>query len=162
MKTIEIVKLLLAIIICQAAGFAGSVFTTPSIATWYVTLQKPSFAPPNWIFAPVWITLFTLMGISLYLVWSKGLEKKKVKIAISIFAAQLVLNIIWSILFFGLHSPAYAFAEIIILWIAIALTIFKFSKISRNATLVLLPYIIWVSIAAYLNYSIWILNVMII
>lgn len=154
----NILKLVTSVIICLFAGFIGSFFTSPSIPTWYATLTKPSFSPPNWVFAPVWTTLFVLMGISLYLVWSKELQNRDVKISLFIFGIQLVLNVLWSFLFFGLHSPVYAFVEIIILWAAIALTIQKFSKVSRTAGLLLLPYILWVSFAAILNFSIWQLN----
>ena len=158
MKTKNISKLIIAIIICQSAGIIGSLFTTPSISTWYDTIQKPTFTPPNWVFGPVWITLFTLMGISLYLVWEKGLRNKNVKSSLFVFFIQLALNSLWSILFFGLQSPFYAFVEIIILWAAIAVTIIKFYKISRKAGLILVPYIIWVSVALMLNYYVWVLN----
>jgi tryptophan-rich sensory protein len=158
MKIKSIAKLILAIVVCQVAGAIGSIFTFSSIPTWYATINKPSFTPPNWLFGPVWITLYTLMGISLYLIWNKGLENKEVKSSLFIFSAQLVLNALWSILFFGLKFPFYAFIEIIILWIAIVVTIFKFYKISKNAGLILLPYIIWVSIALTLNFYVWILN----
>ncbi|MCX6821702.1 MAG: tryptophan-rich sensory protein [Candidatus Aenigmarchaeota archaeon] len=158
MKIKNIAKLILAIFVCQIAGAIGSMFTFSSIPTWYATINKPSFTPPNWLFGPVWITLYTLMGISLYLIWNKGLENKEVKSSLFIFSAQLALNALWSILFFGLKSPFYAFVEIIILWIAIAVTIFKFYKISKNAGLILLPYIIWVSIALTLNFYVCILN----
>ncbi|MFC2143906.1 TspO/MBR family protein [Candidatus Aenigmatarchaeota archaeon] len=155
---IDFVKLIVSIIICQVIGGIGSIFTAPSISTWYTTLAKPWFTPPNWVFAPVWITLFLLMGISLYLIWEKGLKEKRIKTAISIFGIQLALNAIWSIIFFGLQSPFYAFIEIIILWIAILATIISFYKISKPAGLILLPYIIWVTIASSLNYYVWILN----
>ena len=155
---IDFVKLIVSIIICQAIGGIGSIFTAPSIPTWYASLAKPWFTPPNWVFAPVWITLFLLMGISMYLIWEKGIGKKNVKVALSVFGAQLVLNAIWSILFFGLQSPFYAFIEIIILWIAILATIISFYKISRPAGIILIPYIVWVTIASSLNYYIWILN----
>jgi tryptophan-rich sensory protein len=158
MKIKKIVKLIFAIVICQLSGVIGSFFTISSIPTWYATIQKPFFTPPNWLFGPVWITLFTLMGISLHLVWDKGLENKEVKSSLIIFFVQLILNALWSILFFGLKSPFYAFIEIIVLWIAIAVTIFKFYKISKSAGLVLLPYIVWVSIALTLNFYVWILN----
>jgi len=154
----DILKLIGIIIICQLAGFIGSLFTTPAIPTWYKTLTKPSFNPPNSIFSPVWITLFLLMGISLFLVWQKNHKDRKVKIALLFFTVQLVLNILWSILFFGLKSPLGAFIEIIILWFAILLTIIKFFKVSKPAGLLLLPYILWVSFAALLNFSIWNLN----
>jgi len=158
MKTDKIIKFILSIALCQSVGLIGSLFTTPSIPTWYTSLQKPSFAPPNWLFGPVWITLFTLMGISFYLVWNKRLKNKLVKKGLFIFGIQLVLNMLWSFLFFGLQSPLYGLIEIIVLWIAIGVTIFKFYKISKNAALLLLPYIAWVSIAVILNYYIWILN----
>jgi benzodiazapine receptor len=147
------IKLIIAIIICQLAGVIGSIFTTSSIQTWYALLNKPLFNQPNWIFAPVWLTLFTLMGISLYLVWNKAS-----KFSLIIFSIQLILNLIWSLLFFGLHFPLYAFIEIVSLWISIVLTIISFFKVSRAAGLILLPYIIWVSFAAILNYFIFILN----
>ena len=147
------IKLIIAVLICQLAGVFGSLFTSPSIGTWYAQLEKPFFTPPNWVFGPVWITLFTLMGISLYLVWNK-----KDKVSISIFGVQLVLNALWSLLFFGLQNPFYALVEIIILWFAILITIVKFYKIDKRAGLILLPYILWVSIATALNYYVWILN----
>jgi benzodiazapine receptor len=156
---IDFVKLVVSIVLCELIGSIGSVFTAPSIPTWYASLVKPWFTPPNWLFAPVWITLFFLMGISLYLVWDKGLEKKEVRLAVSVFGIQFILNVIWSLLFFGLQSPFYAFIEIIILWIAILVTIIKFYQVSRPAGVILLPYIIWVTIAAFLNYYVWILNV---
>lgn len=148
------IKLIACILICQMAGVIGSIFTTPSISTWYEQIQKPDIRPPNWAFGPVWITLYTLMGISLYWV----LNEKNVRIPVIFFSIQLVLNAIWSIIFFGLQNPFYAFIEIIILWIAILLTIISFYKVSRKAGLILLPYIIWVTIATILNYYIWILN----
>ena len=156
MKIKNLAKLVLTIIICQLAGAVGSIFTNTSVQTWYTTLKLPSIAPPGWFIGTVWIILYTLMGISLYLVWNKG--DKRVKEAISIFFVQLVLNSVWSILFFGLRSPSIAFIEIIILWIAILFTILKFYRISKNAGLLLIPYIIWVSFALVLNFSIWWLN----
>lgn len=147
------IKLIIAILICQLAGVFGSIFTSPSIGTWYVELEKPFFTPPNWLFGPVWITLFTLMGISLYLVWDK-----KDKFAISIFGIQFVLNALWSLLFFGLQNPFYGLIEIIVLWFAILITIVRFYKIDKRAGIILFPYILWVSIAAALNYYIWVLN----
>ena len=158
MKFSDMKKLFISILICLFAGFIGSFFTSSAIPTWYTTLQKPSFAPPNWVFFPVWTTLFIMMGISLFLVWQKGWEDKKVKTAIYIFAGQLVLNALWSIAFFGFKSPLLGLMEIIILWIAIAATILSFMKVSRTAAYLLIPYIIWVSFAAILNFSIWGLN----
>lgn len=157
-KLSEIVKFLISIIACQLAGFIGSFFTTPAIPTWYATLNKPSFTPPNAVFAPVWTTLFLLMGIALFLVWRKGLHLKNVRIAVIIFGIQLILNMLWSIMFFGLKSPLAGFIEIVIMWIAICFTIFYFYKTSKVSGLLLIPYILWVSFAMVLNYSIWRLN----
>ena len=151
-------KLIFSILICLLAGFIGSFFTTPAIPTWYATLQKPSFAPPNWVFFPVWTALFIMMGISLFLVWKNGREDKKFKTAIYLFAGQLVLNTLWSFAFFGLRSPLLGLMEIIILWIAILATILTFRKLSKTAAYLLIPYIFWVSFAAFLNFSIWRLN----
>ena len=155
-KFSNIDKLIISILLCLFAGFIGSFFTTTAIPTWYATLQKPSFAPPNWIFFPVWTSLFIMMGISLFLVWRK--EDENVKTALYIFAAQLVLNVLWSVAFFGLKSPLMGFIEIIVLWIAILATILTFMKISKTASYLLIPYILWVSFAAILNFSIWKLN----
>ena len=154
----EILKLFVSLIICQLAGVIGSLFTTPAIPTWYATLVKPTFNPPNWVFAPVWTTLFLLMGISAFLVWRKGTGNPQVNLALRFFIIQLVLNSIWSVLFFGLKSPILGFVEIILLWTFILLTILYFFKISRMAGILLLPYILWVSFAAVLNFSIWRLN----
>jgi benzodiazapine receptor len=158
MKLGKIAKLVAFILLCEFAGIVGSFFTTPSIGTWYATLQKPWFTPPNWLFGPVWITLYFLMGVSLYLVWEKGIKKKDVKVALYIFGIQLVLNVFWSILFFGLQSPLYGFVEIVVLWTVIAITIFKFYKVSKKAAILLMPYIAWVTIAATLNYYVLVLN----
>lgn len=155
---IKFVPLTLSILFCLGVGFLGSYFTMPSIPTWYATLNKPFFSPPNFIFAPVWTTLYILMGVSLYLVWDKGISKKKVKIAVLFFALQLFLNFLWSILFFALHSPILALFEIIILWLVILITIMKFRKVSNASSLLLYPYIAWVSFASILNLSIVILN----
>jgi len=155
---IKITKLILAILICQSAGIVGSIFTSSSVQTWYTTLQKPSFTPPGWFIGTVWIILYTLMGISLYLVWNKGLRNKRVKNSLYLFGLQLILNAVWSLLFFGLRSPFLALIEIVFLWVAIAFTILKFYKISKTAGLLLIPYIVWVSVALTLNFYIWRLN----
>ncbi len=155
---IEILKLIISIAVCQLAGFVGSLFTTPSIPTWYAALRKPSFNPPNSVFGPVWTTLFLLMGISVYLIWRKGVHDRYVRIALLIFIVQLLLNVLWSFLFFGLHNPSSAFVEIIILWLAILATLIAFIKISKPAGILLLPYLLWVSFAVVLNFSLWKLN----
>ena len=158
MKGKDIVKLLGAVILCEACGVIGSVFTAPSVPTWYATLVKPSFNPPDWIFAPVWIVLFFLMGVSLFLVIRGGIKGRDVKAAVWFFAVQLVLNVLWTAIFFGLKMPLFAFIEIILLWIAILFTIVRFFPISKLAGYLLIPYIAWVSFAAVLNLSIFILN----
>lgn len=150
--------LLGAILICEAAGLIGSVFTARSIPAWYAGIVKPSFNPPNWIFGPVWTALFVLMGIALYLVWRQGVRRFPVKYALAVFGLQLALNVMWTVIFFGLHSPFLAAIEIVVLWLAILWTIAAFWNASRAAAYLLLPYLLWVSFAAVLNFSIWRLN----
>ena len=145
-------KLLLSIAICESAGLIGSIFTFNSVGSWYLTLNKPFFNPPSWIFAPVWTTLYLLMGISLYLVWGAK------KISLKWFWVQLALNALWSIIFFGLKNPTLALIEIILLWTSILLTIKSFWKVKRGAAYLLFPYLLWVSFAAILNFSIVVLN----
>jgi tryptophan-rich sensory protein len=158
MKLNNISKLIVSILICELAGLIGSLFTTPAILGWYAGIVKPALNPPSWIFAPVWTTLFVLMGIAAFLIWRKGWSRQDVRIALSIFIGQLVLNTLWSIIFFGLHNPGGAFIEIVFLWLAILTTIIVFARISRLVAWLLLPYIIWVSFAGYLNFAIWLLN----
>jgi len=148
-------KLVVSIVICEAAGIVGSFATMPAIGTWYATLAKPAWTPPGWLFGPVWVTLFFLMGISLYLVWK---EKPKMK-ELPFFPLQLGLNVLWSFLFFGIQRPDWAFYEIIFLWLAILGNIIVFYKVDKRAAYLLVPYICWVTIAAALNYSVWMLNV---
>lgn len=152
------IKLVISILFCQLAGIIGSVFTYPSIPTWYASLNKPWFTPPNWLFGPVWITLYTLMGISLYWIWQKGPSNDNVRSALLVFFGQLVINSIWSIVFFGLQSPFYGLILIVMMWLLILLTIYKFYKIDKKSGLILVPYILWVTIATFLNYYVWILN----
>ena len=158
MKSSDLLKLIVAIVVSESAGIVGSIFTIPSISAWYATLVKPDLNPPAWIFAPVWILLFALMGIAAFLVWKNGTSRQDIKIALGIFIGQLALNTLWSIIFFGMHNPGLAFIEIIALWFAIVWLITVFYKISKLAAYLLLPYILWVSFAAYLNYAIWVLN----
>ncbi len=157
MKIDSIIKLFTAIIICQFAGVIGSFFTVPTVG-WYRELAKPALNPPSWVFGPAWITLYVLMGISLFLIWEKGWREKRIKKALAIFAVQLLLNTLWSVVFFGLQSPGWALLNITALWAAILWTIIVFYKISKTASYLLMPYILWVSFALYLNYSIWALN----
>lgn len=154
----KILKFVVSIALCQSAGLLGSFFTIPAIPTWYATLNKPVFSPPNWLFSPVWISLYTLMGISLFMIWNKG-EKGPYRLkALGFFFIQLVLNALWSVFFFGLQSPLAGLIEMAFLWSAIVLTIYYFFKLSQWAGILLLPYLVWVSFAFILNFSLWILN----
>jgi benzodiazapine receptor len=153
----KIIGVIVSIIIAQMAGAIGSFFTSSSVGTWYATVNKPSFNPPSWIFGPVWITLYALMGISSYLVW-QARELPGAKIALWFYGIQLALNALWSILFFGMKNPGLAFAEIIILLISIIITTVLFWRISPLAGALMIPYILWVSFASILNYNIWQLN----
>jgi translocator protein len=157
-KLSEVPKLIAAILIPLVIGFLGSIATLAEIPTWYAALSKPSWAPPNWLFGPIWTTLYILMGIALFLVWREGLERRDVRFALLIFAVQIVLNLLWSIVFFSYHSLLGGFIMIIVLWLAIFANIIAFYVISKPAGLLLVPYIIWVSIASYLNYSVYLLN----
>lgn len=151
-------KLITTIGASLLAGGIGSFFTASSLDAWYTNLSKPALNPPSWVFGPVWTTLFILMGIAAFLVWEKVQSNRHARTALFIYGAQLILNILWSVLFFGLRSPGAAFVEIIVLWSAILTTIVFFAKVSKTAAWLLVPYILWVSFASYLNYSIYILN----
>jgi len=154
----EIPKLIVSILVVFLAGAVGTVYTLTQITTWYASLAKPNWTPPNWAFGPIWSTLYILMGISLFLVWREGLERKDVKIAILVFAAQLVINVVWSIIFFATHNIIGGLVMVIILWISILITILVFYRISKPAAIILIPYLIWVTIAGYLNYTVFLLN----
>jgi len=158
MKPKDIGKLVGSIAACEGAGGIGAIFTTSAIPTWYAALNKPAFTPPNAVFSPVWITLYLLMGIAIFLIWRKGLEAKGVKPAFIIFWVQLVINILWSVVFFGLKSPFGGFIVIVLLLIAVVITIVQFFKVSRLAGGLLIPYIVWLGIATSLNVGVWILN----
>lgn len=151
-------KLIGCVAVCLLAGAVGGIFTYPNIAGWYANLNKPALTPPNWAFGPAWTALYILMGIAAYFVLREGFGKEKVREALGVFAAQLALNVLWSLVFFGLRSPFYGLGAIAGLWLAIAVTIFLFWKISKVGAALLVPYIIWVSFAAYLNYSVYALN----
>ncbi len=157
MKSKDPLKLAMSIVLCQLAGVAGSLFTTPAIPTWYRTLKKPFFTPPDWIFGPVWISLFILMGISLFMVWRRQ-EHPGFKLTLMFFLIQLIFNILWSAAFFGLRSPLLGLIDIGLLWVATLLTIRYSLRISKVAGLLLLPYMFWVSFAVFLNFALWILN----
>lgn len=150
-------KLIISLILTLLVGFGAGFVTTDAINSWYSDLQKPFFNPPGWVFAPVWTILYILMGISSYLVW-KLPETSKRNIALFIFVLQLLLNGTWNLIFFKLHAIGLAFANIFILWIMIIVTMYLFTSLSKLAAWLLYPYLLWVSYAAVLNFSIWQLN----
>jgi translocator protein len=158
LKAADIPQLVFCIVICQLAGGLGSYFTRPAIPTWYATLKKPLLTPPDWIFAPVWITLYVLMGIAVFLVWQQPFTRSQKQKALIFFSVQLILNALWSYLFFGLRSPLAGLAGITALAILIVFTIRSFLRISFPAGILLVPYLLWVGYAAGLNFSICILN----
>ena len=152
------VKLIIALAIPLIVGAIAGFFTSTSVNGWFTTIHKPSFNPPDWIFAPVWTTLYILMGIAFYLVWKSNTEHKVKKVAIIFYSIQLVLNFLWSFIFFGYHQPGWALADIILLLAMILLTTLWFERISVAAAWLMVPYICWVSFATVLNYYIWKLN----
>lgn len=154
----KFLKLIITVAIPLLAGSIGSFFTIPAIPTWYATLVKPALNPPAWVFGPAWTTLYVLMGIAAFLVWNKGFDRRDVRKALGVFLFQLVLNALWSIIFFGLHNPRGAFIDLVVMWFMIVWVMVLFYKISKPALWLLLPYIFWVSFAGYLNFSIWMLN----
>jgi benzodiazapine receptor len=157
-KLPDILKLMIAIVVSEGAGILGSLATTSKIPTWYATLEKPALNPPSWVFGPVWTTLYALMGIAMFLVWRKSSTKQSIKTASILFGTQLAVNTLWSIIFFGFEKPGFALITIAVLWILIVLTMKAFFKISKTAAYLLIPYLLWVSFASYLNYAIWSLN----
>lgn len=151
-------KLIVSIVGCELVGFLGTPFTISAIPTWYTTLNKPFFAPPNWIFGPVWTLLYLLMGVAFYLIWRQGWKKKKVRTAGLFFLAQLALNFIWSPIFFGLRAPLLGLVVIVTMWALIVMTMKKFYPLSRLAFYLLVPYLLWVSFATIINAAIVVLN----
>lgn len=149
-----IICLLIPILVGGAAGF----FTTSEIPGWYSTIQKPSFNPPNWIFGPVWTTLYILMGIASWFVLKSKVPDAQKQTALILYGVQLILNFFWSFIFFKQHQLGWAFAEILLLWLSIFITIILFSRIHEGAAWLLVPYISWVSFASILNFYIWQLN----
>ncbi len=142
------------LLLCFAAASLGAVFMP---GEWYAALRKPSWNPPAWIFGPVWTALYTMMAVAAWLVWRQGGWSKQ-RNPLLTFLAQLALNAAWTPLFFGLHAPGLAFVEIILLWLAIVATIVAFRPVSRAGTLLLVPYLVWVSFAAALDFTLWRLN----
>ena len=154
----NVIKLIISIAIPLLVGFSGSFFTVTAPGSWYTTIEKPEWNPPGWVFAPVWTTLYILMGIALFLVWKHPAPDHRKRAAVIFFGLQLLLNFAWSFIFFDQHRIGLALADIILLWLTILITIFLFAKISRPAAWLLVPYISWVSFAGLLNFTIWMLN----
>jgi tryptophan-rich sensory protein len=153
----QIVGLTTSILVCFAAAGLGSVVTTSKIPNWYVDLTKPEWTPPDWVFGPVWTALYIGMAVAAWLVWrQRGIGAARLPFAL--FATQLVLNSMWSVLFFGFQQPGVAFIEILLLWAAILATLIAFWRHSTLAGLLLFPYLAWVSFAAVLNWAIWCSN----
>ena len=155
----KIYRIAIGVIICLAVGYLSGMVTRTSITTWYATLVKPSFNPPNWIFAPVWTSLYVMMGIAAGLIWNQiPSQKEAVTKALQFFAIQLVLNALWSYLFFGMYNLMLATIEVVLLWLMIFETYSQFAKINKTASYLMLPYLAWVSFASVLTASIWWLN----
>jgi len=154
----DVFKLIVSIVVSFAAGGIGTLFTFKTIPTWYQGLEKPPYTPPDWVFGPVWTTLYILMGISVFLVWKNGLAIHGAMLAFALFWIQLVINASWSIIFFGMKSKGGGLITIIVLWFFILATIITSFQVSNWAGALLIPYLVWVSIALYLNLGIWMLN----
>lgn len=153
------VRILLFVLACLAVGYISGAATREGVDTWYRTIEKPSFNPPDWVFMPVWTALYVMMGIAAGLVWDKvGSEPRAVRTALRFFWIQLALNALWSFLFFAWHNPLLALIEIALLWLMIYETWHTFKRIDRAAGWLLVPYLGWVAFAAVLNASIWWLN----
>jgi tryptophan-rich sensory protein len=156
------VSLLVAVLAVEVVGVSGSLFTARGLASWYVTLERPALAPPNWVFGPVWTALFALMGVAVWLVWRRvdfgPPTGGHARLALAVFAGHFALNLAWSAAFFGAQSTGLGLAVIAVLWVAIAVTVRAFDRVDRRAALLLVPYLAWVTFAAYLNYRIWVLN----
>ena len=152
-------KLVGSVLLCEAAGGIGSIFTLDGLKEWYPNLEKPSFTPPGWVFGPVWTLLYALMGASFYAAERQQEEgSDEVRASRVLFGIQLVLNALWSYVFFGRRAPGWALVEIGFLWAAILATIVAFSRVSKTAALLMLPYLLWTSFATLLNYEVWRLN----
>ena len=150
-------SLFVALVACYGAAAVGGILTSSSVSTWYQTLHKPAFNPPGWVFGPVWTVLYGMMAVAVWLVW-RGAGGNEARVPVALFAVQLVLNVAWSALFFGLRQPGWAFLEICLLWVAIGASLVSFVRISPLAGWLMAPYLLWVSFAAILNLSVWLLN----
>lgn len=153
----NIIKLIFSLILPLSIGAFAGMFTSKAIPVWYATLNSPSFNPPNWLFGPVWTTLYILMGISFYLIWKQEKSEER-NFAMLAFLIQLALNFAWSFIFFYFNKIGFAFAEIVLLWLSIVLMIIRFYKIKPITAYINIPYLLWVSFASMLNLSYYLLN----
>lgn len=149
-------KLILSLALPQAVGGLGALFTFSSVRDWYLTINRPVWNPPNWIFGPMWTTLYVLMGIACFLIWKSEHPQKKQ--LLTLYFVQLALNALWSPAFFGAQSPLLGLVVIIPLWAMILICIIQFKKVSTWASGFMVPYLLWVSFATALNAAIWWLN----
>ena len=154
----EVLKLLICLVLSLFVLSLGSLFTNTNVLVWYAKLNKPSFAPPGWLFDPIWSVLYLIIPISAFLVWRKNGGSKPVRNGLILCAGQMVFNLLWWFFFFALRSPVLGLIDIAILWIFIFHTILKFSRISKPASMLLIPYILWISFLVVLNFSILMLN----
>jgi translocator protein len=157
MNKAELFKLLVSLILPLSVGAVAGIFTAQGVQEWYLTLNRPSFNPPNWIFAPVWTTLYILMGISLFLIWKMEISKAR-NLAILAFTIQLLFNFSWSFIFFYFNMLGIALAEIILLWISIVIMLVLFYRIKPITAYMNIPYLLWVSFASALNGAYYMLN----
>ncbi len=153
-----VIKLFISILIPLAVGSIAGIFTASSVKDWFLLLNKPSFNPPSWLFGPVWTILYILMGISFYLIWINNKDVAKKRICYVYYWIQLLLNFLWSFLFFFFKNPGLALIDIVVLLTTIVLTTVSFHKVSKAAARLLIPYILWVSFATALNFEIWRMN----
>jgi translocator protein len=152
------IKLAVSLVLPLAVGGIAGLFTTPEISGWYQTINKPWWQPPNWVFGPVWVVLYILMGIAFYLVWITNAPRKIKRMAVTLWLIQLVFNFFWSFIFFKKHQIDWALGEIVILWFFILLTMLSFGRISKLAAWLMVPYISWVTFATLLTLTIYQLN----
>jgi tryptophan-rich sensory protein len=158
--------LVISVLACSGAAAVGAIATSQSVMTWYRTLERPTWSPPDWLFGPVWTLLYAMMAVAAFLVWRRGFGvpgqipdvRPAVRIALVVFAVQLALNALWSWLFFAMRSPLAGLIEIVVLWIAIAATIALFWPLSRIAAGMMVPYLAWVTFATALNGTLWWMN----
>ena len=154
-----VIALATAILAVEIVGASGAIFTARGLREWYGTLQRPALAPPNWVFGPVWTTLFALMGVALWLVWRRvDTSPRESRIGLGVFAIHFGFNLGWSAVFFGMRDIGRGLVVIGVLWLLIVATMWAFDRVDRRAALLLVPYLLWVSFAAYLNYRFWVLN----